>query len=89
MSRAAGSYVRLERRVIETVYQLLLRKAKVLTAGSSSGSGVEAPAENFLRRWRAMGSLGGSGSAVAGSRGRQFFDKVHEGFWKNLHLFYA
>ena len=35
------------RRVIETVYQLLLSKAKVLLAGSSSGCGVEAPAENF------------------------------------------
>ena len=89
MSRAAGSYVRLERRVIETVYQLLLRKAKVLTAGSSSGSGVEALAENFFRRWRPMGSLGESGSAVAWSRGRQFFDKVYGGFWKNSHLFYV
>ena len=60
--------VRLERRVIETVYQLLLSKAKVLPARSSSGSGVVAPAENFLRRWRPMGSVGGGGSAVAGSR---------------------
>ena len=40
--------VRLERRINETAYWLHLSKAKVLHAGSSSGSGVEAPAANFF-----------------------------------------
>ena len=59
----------------------------MLLAGSSSGSGVEAPAENFFRRERPMGTLGGR-VAVAVC-GRQFLDKVYGGFWKNLLVFHV
>ena len=49
---------------------LHLSKVKVLPAGSSSGSGVEAPAEYFLttRSGRAGGLTGWGGVAVAGLR---------------------
>ena len=53
---------------------LHLSKAKVLPAGSSSGSGVVAPAENFLRdgggRWAQWwGECGGGGIAEGWRRG--------------------
>ena len=41
-------FLPLERRITETAYWLHLSKAKVLPAASCSGSGVKAPAENFL-----------------------------------------
>ena len=48
-------------RINETAYWLHLSKAKVLPAGSSSGSGAEAPAENFFIGWEElMRSLGGA-----------------------------
>ena len=56
-------------RINETAYLLHLSKATVLPAGSSSGSGVESPAENFLRAGGADGLTGWGGVAVAAGRG--------------------
>ena len=71
-----STYIRLGRvpyttvAVSKTAYWLHFSKAKVLPAGPSSGSGVEAPAENFSRAGEADGLTGWGGVAVVGLRRR-------------------
>ena len=72
------------RRIDENAYWLHFSKAKVLSTGSSSGSGMEAPAENFWSGAGEADELTGCGGVVVaavaavavGRGGRRFSDKA-------------